>query len=723
MEIKTVAGNPMRLGAYAVGNSINFAVNIPDDRQAQLVLTDQSGKEVLEKVDLPVSGRYGDVACVCVSAGSAKLFGYYYEIEGEKYIDPYARRIQDGICYVDYEKYNWAGDVSPEHRLCDLVIYKLHVRGFTMDPKSGVRDKGTFRGLMQKIPYIKALGFTAVELMPAYEWSDSLKSPADMMRPAREASLSMLRGNLNLKGIMRMNAADTSDIPEKKNYWGYSLTNYYFAPKQSFSAADDSVTEFKNLVKALHSAGIECIMEFYVAPGTSISYCLEALRNWKIAYHVDGFHIIGQGVAREAILEDPILARTKIFMDYVDDNLRPKLRRRRIAVANNSFQINARRFLKGDENIAGTFAWFMRNNPDDVGIVNYVANVDGFTLHDAVTYNEKHNEANGENNYDGSNENYSWNCGVEGPTKRKTTNDLRRKQIKNGLSYCLLAQGIPLVYAGDEFGNSQEGNNNAYCCDNPMGWVNWAGAKKFADVTEYLKELIAFRAAHPILHPNQSLRGTDYRNLGYPDISFHDTKAWYFIDDQRSRSLGILLNGGYAGEDRTYIYIGFNARWEEHSFALPSLPAGLKWERAIESASEEVPLIQEKAVRATLDRQAEAARDRAVIATARAQQAYEEEQSEREYRAYYFHQKEAENGTASEDGGEAENNAATIEKRIADRIMFGKHSASALQKSADEAWEEVERVQRLTEAPVFPEDQRYILVPARSVTVLIASAK
>lgn len=720
MDIKIGAGDPMRLGTYAAGNSMNFAVSIPNDKPACLVLTDPEGKEIVEKVDLPADRRFGDVACVSVSAGPSKISGYYYEIDGEKYIDPYARRIKDGVCYVDYEKYNWAGDVSPGYSLCDLIIYKLHVRGFTMDPKSGVRDKGTFRGLMQKIPYIKGMGFTAVELMPIYEWSDSLVNPSDMMRPTREASLSMLRGNLNLKAIMRANAADTSDIPEKKNYWGYSATNYYLAPKQAFAASADSVTEFKNLVKAFHQAGIEVIMEFYVAPGAAVTYVLDALRNWKITYHVDGFHVIGTGIARESILEDPILARTKIFMDYIDDSQKSKITRRRVAISNNSFQNNARRFLKGDENIAGTFAWFMRNNPDDIGIVNYVANVDGFTLFDAVCYNDKHNEANGENNYDGSNENYSWNCGIEGPTKRKTTNALRRKQIRNALSYCLLAQGIPLVYAGDEFGNSQDGNNNAYCCDNPIGWVNWTGAKKFADVTEYLKELIAFRTAHPILHPNLSLRGTDYRNLGYPDISFHDTKAWYFIDDQRSRSLGILLNGGYAGEEGTYIYIGFNARWEEHSFALPSLPVGVKWKRAIESASDEVAMIQEKAVRAALERASEAARDRAVIATARAQQAFKEEQSEREYREHYFRQKEAMNG--EEKAEEGRNAAATIEKRIADRIMFGKHSAVALQKSADEAWEELERVQHRTDAPVFPEDQRYILVPARSVTVLIAES-
>ncbi len=717
-EFKISAGSPLRLGTYAVGNTVNFAVNIPDDREARLVLTDPSGEEIIGTVDLPVNERIGDVSCVCISAGPARISGYYYEIDGEKYVDPYARKIKNGVCYVDYEKYNWGGDTAPGYSLSDLIIYKLHVRGYTMDPKSGARDKGTFKGLMQKIPYIKKMGFTAVELMPAYEWSESLKNPADENRPVREASLSMLRGNVNLKEVLRANAAETSDIPEKKNYWGYSARNYYFAPKQVFSASDDSITEFRNLIKALHAAGLECIMEFYVAPGTSVTYVLEALRNWKISYHVDGFHVIGMGIAKESILEDPILSRTKIFMDYLDDGQKSRLRRRTRAISGNDFQIYARRFLKGDENIANAFAWRMRNNPDNYGIVNYVANVDGFTLLDAVSYNEKHNEANGENNYDGSNENFSWNCGVEGPTKRKRTNELRKKQVRNALAYCMLAQGIPLIYAGDEFGNTQDGNNNAYSCDDPIGWVNWTNARKYADITEFLKVLIDFRKAHPILHPDKSLRGTDYRNLGYPDISFHDTKAWYYIDDPKSRSIGILLNGAYAGEDNTYIYIGLNAHWDPHTFALPSLPYGMKWERAIESAAEEAEQMQSKAVDAALERLVSEARDRAVIATARAQHAYEEEKSEREYRAYYFRQKEEESDSDS-DSKSLENAVQTIEKRIADRIMFGTHSAAALQKSADEAWEEVERVQKLTEASIFPKDQRFIMVPARSVTILM----
>ena len=708
----------MRLGTYAVGNKVYFAVNVPDDRACRLVLTDPSGKEIIGTVEMPLSERTGDVACVSISAGSAKISGYYYELDGEKYTDPYACRIVNGICYVDYDRYNWAGDTPPGYKLSDLVIYKLHVRGFTMDPKSGARDKGTFRGLAQKIPYIKNMGFTAVELMPAYEWSESLKNPDERQRPVREASLSMLRGNVDLKEAMRANAADTSDIPERKNYWGYSARNYYLAPKQSFSASEDSVTEFKNLVRALHRAGIECFMEFYVAPGTPVTYVLDALRSWKVTYHVDGFHVIGMGVSKESILEDPILARSKIFMDYLDDGLKSRLGRRTCAVARNDFQIQSRCFLKGDENVAAGFAWSIRNNPDSYGVVNYVANVDGFTLYDAVSYNEKHNEANGENNYDGSSENYSWNCGVEGPTKKKKIIDLRKKQIRNALSYCLLAQGTPLIYAGDEFGNTQEGNNNAYCCDNQMGWVNWGNAKKYADVTEYVKNLIAFRKKHPILHPDCSLRGTDYRNLGYPDISFHDTKAWYFIEDPKSRSVGVLLNGEYAGEANTYIYIGFNAHWEPHTFALPSLPLGMKWTRTIESAPDELKAVESMAVAAALERKVEEARDRAVIATARAQHAFEEEQSEREYRAFYFQQKEEAN-EENEDGESIENAARTIEKRIADRIMFGKHSAAALQKSADEAWEELGRIQKLTEAPVFPEDQRFIMVPARSVTILM----
>ena len=714
---KTGTGNPTKLGTYATGNSVNFAVVVPGDREAKLVITDPKGEKAIFTIDLPVEERIGDVSCVSISAGSSKLTGYYYEIDGEKYTDPYARRIVNGVCFVDYNRFNWEDDRAPGYKLSDLIIYKLHVRGFTKDPKSGVRDKGTFRGLMQKIPYIKEMGFNAVELMPAYEWSESLKSPAEEKKPVREASLSMLRGHVDIREALRANAAETSDIPQKKNYWGYSGRNYYFAPKQLFSASDDSITEFRNLVKAFHREGIECIMEFYVAPGTSVTYVLEALRNWKLAYHVDGFHIIGMGVHKESVLEDPILAHTKIFMDYMDDGQKSCLTRRTAAIYNNSFQISARSFLKGDENAVGSFMWSVRTNPDRYGVVNYVANVDGFTLYDAVTYSEKHNEANGENNYDGSSENYSWNCGIEGPTKRKSTVLLRKKQIKNALSYCLLSQGIPLIYAGDEFGNSQDGNNNAYCCDDPMGWVNWDKTGRFRDVTDFAKQLIAFRREHPILHPETGLRGTDYRNLGYPDISFHDSKAWYFIEDPKARSLGVMLNGAYAGEEKFYVYIGFNAYWEPHTFALPSLPVGMKWGRSLESAPSETVKLHDEAVAAAIARQVEAANDRAVIATARAEHALLEEKNEKEYRAFYLRQKEEALETENTENAQ-ENTAEMIERRIAERIMFGRHSASALQKSADEAWEELERVKQIEDAPVFPEDQRYIMVPARSVTIL-----
>ena len=248
---KTGTGNPTKLGTYATGNSVNFAVVVPGDREAKLVITDPKGENAIFTIDLPVEERIGDVSCVSISAGSSKLTGYYYEIDGEKYTDPYARRIVNGVCFVDYNRFNWEDDRAPGYKLSDLIIYKLHVRGFTKDPKSGVRDKGTFRGLMQKIPYIKEMGFNAVELMPAYEWSESLKSPAEEKKPVREASLSMLRGHVDIREALRANAAETSDIPQKKNYWGYSGRNYYFAPKQLFSASDDSITEFRNLVKAL----------------------------------------------------------------------------------------------------------------------------------------------------------------------------------------------------------------------------------------------------------------------------------------------------------------------------------------------------------------------------------------------------------------------------------------------------------------------------------------
>ncbi len=553
-------GNCEKLGATRVKGGFNFAVGIPDGREAALILADEAGEKAVFRIELPVDEREGDVASLLVACPGSFKNGYWYEIEGEKYLDPYAARIAGGACFVDNGRFDWGEDKAPKIPMYELLIYKLHVRGYTMDAKSRVRDKGTFKGLIHKIPYIKELGFNAVELMPAYEWDDKLRIPH------------------------LYEAKSAAPEHQPKNFWGYAKKNYYFAPKAAFAAGKDAALEFKRLVKALHESGIECIMEFYVPENEDPLYVDAAVRHWISEYHVDGFHFIGAGVPKDILLHDPYLAGVKLFFDYIDvwrlyGSGHPA--RKRFIEYNGWFQNIGRRFLKGDDWIVSDIINGIRRNPVHNGVVNYMANVDGFTLADAVSYDTKHNEKNGEDNQDGSNENFTWNCGVEGPTRKKDIIALRKQQIKNALSYVFLAQGIPLLYAGDEFGNTQKGNNNAYALDDPQGWVSWGQAARNSDITDFVKMLIAFRKSHPIIHTEKELRGFDAKALGCPDISFHGSAAFLPETGEKPKAVGICLNGGYAvkpdGEKDDYIMILLNGGWEEFSFALPVLPKGLQW--------------------------------------------------------------------------------------------------------------------------------------------------
>ena len=692
-------GDPRIMGAEYVAGGVNFSVTVPDDKEAWLILTDPSGERTVQEIPLPVDCRIGEVASVKIKTSRRINEGYYFRIGGEQVPDPYAKRIRNNISYTDNERFSWGDEKMPEIPMAELMIYKLHVRGFTMDPSSGVRNKGTFRGLIQKIPYIAGMGFNAVELMPAYEWDDSLR--------VRQAGIDFSEGE------------ETGRV--KKNYWGYAEKNFYFAPKQSFSFSEDSVAEMKKMIKALHAAGIECIMEFYIPEKADMMLVMKALRYWKIAYHIDGFHFVGTGVRPELIAKDPILARTKLFFEYVDGSTVygkrvPKVRA--LASYNGGFQTDARRFLKGDEGMIGSFRSILTRNDGSVGCVNYIANVNGFTLADLVMYNEKHNDANGENNYDGSSENFSWNCGTEGETRKKGIINLRKKQIRNALSYVFLAQGIPLLYAGDEIGNSQGGNNNAYASDDPTGWVNWSGMRKNRDLRAFVEELIRFRKSHPILRNRFPYRGMDYKNTGCPDISFHDTRAWYTEQDPKVRSVAVMYNPQYAevsGGENEYLYIAYNAFWEPHTFALPVLPDGKRWQKTLETARDEEKEVLDAALLNAKNMAKADAEVRLYAAQARLLEAQDREMKlAEEYAARTSMSEEAsEDKLASyrdyaAKAALAEETESPEEKR---------HTADALLRAVREA-EAALLAEPDREILLFPDDQKFITVPARSVTIL-----
>lgn len=592
-------GSPLPLGISIVGDNVNFAVET-DAKKAEIVFypRDKQEQECFT-VEFPKEQKVGRVRHMSLSGICLKDYDYNYCADGEIFTDKRAARIigrevwgsrqwetsDDSTntaktrCKPDYckpakveklrggffdEEFDWKGDSNPGTAMEDTVIYRMHVRGFTRDESSGVKNKGTFKGIQEKIPYLKSLGITYVELMPAYEFDEILKFDYPAYFADKTAE---------------------DDMPV--NYWGYSDA-YYFAPKQAY-AAGDAVLEFKELVAALHKEGIELGMEFYFTPGTSKYFITDCLRHWFLNYHVDGFHINTEIAPADVIATDPLLATVKLFAtDWMGvPNLNGN-----IARWDRKFMCDARRFLKGDEGMVESFIADFLDNPGEGRVVNFLADHNSFTVKDMVSYEKKYNEANGENNNDGENYNFSWNCGAEGETKKRKVLDCRIKQMKNAWVMLLCSQGIPMIMAGDEFGRTQAGNNNPYCQDNEISWLNWKLLRSNKVMFEFVKQLIEFRKANKILHMKKRLMQMDSMSCGYPDVSLHGIRAWYPDTEYYSRHTGLLFCGKYAGE-QDYIYIAFNMYWEEQSMALPALESGYEWQLALKTDKGDAKIIEE----------------------------------------------------------------------------------------------------------------------------------
>lgn len=574
---ETEPGCPGRLGVNQREGGYNFAVVIPDETEASLLLY-RGGEEPVEEIPLPAAERAGWIASVKVLGLDAEKYRYNYRIKGKVVQDPYAKKIcgrehfgkpldeknpHEVQCGIPGPSgYDWEGDKPVEIPYEEMLLYKLHVRGYTK--QASVKHKGTFAGLQEMIPYLKDLGVNALELMPAYEFMEMPRKTEtqEFVSPRQEQ--------------------------ERVNYWGY-VEGFYFCPKRSYCATREPEKEVKDLVKALHREKMECIMEFYFPGEVSPLLALEALRFWRSEYHIDGFHLLGDGVPVELILKDPLLCTSKLMLPGFDTERiygRKIPEKRNLAEYNQGFQQDMRRFLKSDENMVGSAAYRIRRNPATHGVINYMASQDGFTLYDCVSYDTRHNEANGENNRDGSAYNCSWNCGVEGPTRKRQVVAARKRQMKNAFLMMLLSQGTPMIYAGDEIANSQEGNNNAWCQDNPTGWVNWKNAKKNGELREFVKKAAAFRKSHPILHTSWELKGLDYMAVGYPDMSLHSGRAWFADFDCNCRELGVMYAGSYA-EEEGFLYVAYNFRWEEGALALPNLEEGMIWVKAVDTSLDE----------------------------------------------------------------------------------------------------------------------------------------
>ena len=350
----------------------------------------------------------------------------------------------------------------------------------------------------------------------------------------------------------------------RQNYWGYG-GGYYFAPKAAYSASGHAASELKDMVKACHKAGIEVALEMPFEQGIPTQTAIECLKYYMLEYHIDGFVINPYNVPWEHLTQDPLLKGTKLMQK--DD----------------TFQNTMRRFLKGDEDMVNAVIQALRLNSGKDGKCNYITSHTGFTLNDLVSYEAKHNEANGERNQDGPNYNYSWNCGAEGPSRKRYIVKLRKRQMMNAFTLLLMAQGTPCLLAGDEFWNTQKGNNNVYCQDNETSWLDWNRLKRDDSLFQFVKKLIAFRKEHPSLHQRAPLSGVDRKGCGLPDVSYHGENAWQVPAEVHSRQLGVLYCTPEEGKDEDICFIAYNMHWLKHSFALPALPKNRQWCRVIET--------------------------------------------------------------------------------------------------------------------------------------------
>ncbi len=653
-------GKPFPFGATVVPGGVNFSIYSNHASLGTLVLFKKGAAKPFAEIPFLREFRLGNVVSMIVLELDYEDLEYGYRMDGpysprdghrfdatKILLDPYAEAIggrevwgatpRENDIYpyrarIFAEDFDWEDDRPLEIPTEDLVIYEMHVRGFTRHSSSGVApaNRGTFAGIIEKIPYLKELGVNCVELMPIFEF-DELDNPR----------LNPLTGERLF------------------NYWGYSTIGFY-APKAGYAASGaigQEISELKTLIKALHQNGIEVILfvvfthtgavnesgptisfrgldnktYYMLAPdgsyfnfsgcGNTLNcnhpvvrvFVLECLRYWAAEYHIDGFRfdlasILGRDPNGEPLMNppllenlafDPVLAKCKLIAEAWDAGglyqvgSFPRYHQR-WEEWNGKYRDAARKFLIGNGSVK-EMALRLQGSPDLYAksggtvdsSVNFITAHDGFTLADLVSYNQKHNEANGENNQDGMNENDSWNCGVEGVTADPKIMSLRQRQMRNAIAMLMVSQGIPMILMGDEMGRSQQGNNNAYCHDSELTWLNWNLLKTNIAFFRFVKNCITFRHAHPMLRNRQFFMEKDYMGYGYPDVSWHGVEAWKPDWADYSRTLAFLLCGKYAKggtEPDDFIYVAMNTHWEPHVFEIPTLPIGLKWHTFINTA-------------------------------------------------------------------------------------------------------------------------------------------
>jgi glycogen operon protein len=650
-------GRSFPLGATVYPDGVNFSLYSRSGEAVELLLFEAPNDPKPSRVIAlnPKENRtfyYWHVFVPGLQAGQVyayRVYGPFAPEKGQRFdgnkvlLDPYAKVVIGWEHYsreaairpgdncpqalrsvvFDPMTYDWEGDVPLCIPYSKSIIYEMHVAGFTRNPNSGVEasKRGTYAGLIEKIPYLKSLGITAVELMPIHEF-------------------------------------DEQDVkPGLQNYWGYS-TLAFFSPHRAYSANQDPlgpVNEFRDMVKAFHQAGIEVILDvvfnhtaegnhegptlsfrglenraYYIleknpALYSNYSGCgntvkanhevvtrliLDCLRYWVDVMHVDGFRFdLASSLSRGktghpmedppllwSIESDPVLAGIKIIAEAWDAGGLYQVGSfigDRFAEWNGPFRDDIRRFVKGDAGMVDELASRILGSPDIYTkpdrepnfSINFVTCHDGFTLNDLVTYNQKYNEDNGEQSRDGANDNYSWNCGVEGPTTDPTIVAMRQRQMKNLLTVLLMSQGTPMLLMGDEVQRTQQGNNNAYCQNNEISWFDWSLVEKHADQHRFVTGLINLIQSLQLFQHEELLDvlatppAKPY-SARKPYIVWHGVKLNQPDWSYHSRSLAFTLHHPDAQEQ---LYIVFNAYWEALTFELPSLKRGTAWHRIIDT--------------------------------------------------------------------------------------------------------------------------------------------
>lgn len=583
MDYKVTEGNYNKFGVEQTVEGLTFTFVCEPENTSELVIYNEK-REITEEIEVPAEYTRGSVRSVCLAGRKMTRVFYNYRINGKIQTDPYAKRligrerwndlerIRGTVplcgCY-EKERYPWKA-VQPKLARNELVLYKLHVRGFSMDAGIRGRKKGTFAAAAERIPYLKELGITAVELMPVYEFEE-----------IEQKEKQELPAYLKSRLAEYPESAPAEENETRLNYWGYTK-GFYFAPKASYSKDGKAAAELKSFIDTLHENGMECVMELYFGSGENPALILDALHDWSSVYRVDGFHLIGEGLPIMEIAADAYLSRTKIFLPYLPQEIwERKEQYPHLFLYNDEFLYAGRKLVNHQGGTAEEFCNQLRKQNETVGFVNYFSNQNGFTLADVFSYNEKHNEENGEENTDGMAFNFSQNCGTEGRTNRAYVRALRKKRMYLALAMTFLSQAVPLLLEGDEIANSQKGNNNAYCQDNKTGWVNWRRREYGDDFIAFVKNLATFRKAHPVIRMEKPMHGNDYKHLGSPDLSFHSQNAWVSSFQPQDAAFGVMYNGAYAkkadGEADDMVYIGYNFHEENRELALPKLSDKRKW--------------------------------------------------------------------------------------------------------------------------------------------------